>query len=738
MSLEEMMKKNMKDIQLMTLLFFSIIILIGVIIWGRFQHIRYDEYVVKAPGYTLNEEQETVQFPKGSLLYRTWNEQEIVESSKNESVEIATKGMIHLETEDILFQNAATIIDSSGVANKIKPRSLFQKGESSYVRSNQEISNQDIVKIDNRNYFLNASAEVFVDDEKVDDVTQPQLLVDKTGSVTIYSDQKKKRYIGSLELKISEDIVFEVSDEKYVIGDRVIDLSKFGGSDNEKYVVDAKKDKDDKEKDKEKDKDKDKEEQETNQSNSQDVNVSEKKLADLEKKYDSTSLKDKSGSNSGNGNNQTSEKNNGPNNEDSSENDIPNIEDYDQLMRLLEKLNDNSQKQIPSVSLSKVKPTVNSVTSVFRVDDLSGTLVGPIEVQVWDAKTEKILTTYYMTKEQSYLEIVNLAPNSTYYLGYKYEYDLGDGKGLKEIKVKDQERAFTTLSVSAIYNVTKITSSSIEASVYLDSEVDRLMKAELYVIDSQTNTTINTVNVETKGLNKTGSKVILKNLETDREYRLQLKIVYDKTTSLTLNKSNTYKTGKKPELYKSGFKVSESGQFEASYQWNPGDYLAESAKFYLKDDKGESYETIVTEQKENVVQFIPKEKIGKEAEELSVVLEILAHDQGNQKKETFSYELDGKVSYKEAQEKVTFTSQEQGYKLSVKIPTVKDQVYHIEGQRKLKDSDEKWLVFENTEFIGTGELVEQSIYLESTIEKKNYDYRIAVMDEQKKLLQYIY
>ncbi|EAE3710523.1 hypothetical protein KQY60_000911 [Listeria monocytogenes] len=724
-----MMKKNKKNIQIMTLLFFSIIILIGVVVWGFFQHIRYDEYVVKASGYTLNEEQETIQFPKESLLYRTWDEQEIVESSKSESVEIAAKGIIHLETEDILFQNAATIIDTSGVANKIKPRSLFKEEGSAYVKANQKIANQDIVKIANRNYFFNASAEVFVDGEKVDEVTRPQLLVDKTGSVTIYSDQKKKRYIGSLELKVSNDIVFEVSNEKYVIGDRVIDLSKFDGSDNEKYVVDAKKDKDDEEKEKE-------EGQETKQSNSQEA--SEKKLAELEKKYDNTSLNDKSGSTSGSGNNQTSEKGNGSNKEGSSETDIPSIEDYDQLMRLLEKLNDDSKKQIPSVNLSKIKPTVNSVTSVFRVDDLSGTLVGPIEVQVWDAKTDKVFATYYMTKEQSYLEIVNLAPNSTYYLGYKYQYDLGDGKGLKEIKVKDRDRAFTTLSVSAIYNVTKITSNSIEASVYLDSEVDRLMKAELSVVDIKTNTTINTVNVETKGLNTTGSKVILKNLETDKEYRLQLGIVYDKSTSLTLNGSNIYKTGKKPELYKSCFNVSESGQFEASYQWNPGDYLAESAKFYLKDDEGELYETIVTEQKENVVQFVPKENIVKETEELSVVLEILAHDQEDRKKETFSYELDGKVPYKDEQEKIVFASKEQGYNLFAKVPTMKNQVYHIEAQRKLKDIDEKWSVFEQVELKGTGELLEQAFHLESAIEKKKFDYRIAVMDEQNKLLQYIY
>lgn len=729
--LEEKMKKNKKNIQILTLLLFSIIILIGVVVWGFFQHIRYDEYVVEASGYTLNEEQETIQFPKESLLYRTWNEQEIVESSKSDSVEIAPKGIIHLETGDILFQNSATIIDIAGVANKIKPRSLFQEEGSAYVKAKQEIANQEIVKIANRNYFFNASAEVFVDGEKVDEVTRPQLLVDKTGSVTIYSDQKKKRYIGSLELKVSNDIVFEVSNEKYMIGDRVIDLSKFDGSDNEKYVVDAKKDKD-KDKDEE---EKDKEKQETEESNSREA--SEKKLAELEKKYDNQALNDKSSLTNGNGNEKTGKNGNGSNKEGPSESDIPNIEDYDQLMRLIEKLNDNSKKQIPSVNLSKIKPTVNSVTSVFRVDDLSGTLVGPIEVQVWDAKTDKVIATYYMKKEQSYLEIVNLAPNSTYYLGYKYGYDLGDGKGLKEVKIKDKNRVFTTLSVSAIYNVTKITSNSIEASVYLDSEVDRLIKAELSVVDVQTNKIVNTINVETTALNTTGSKVILKNLETDNEYRLQLKIVYDKSTSLTLNSSNIYKTGKKPDLYKSHFKISESGQFEASYQWNPGDYFAESAKFYLKDDKGELYETTVIEQKENVVQFIPKDKIVKDTEQLSAVLEILAHDPENQKKETFSYQLDGKVPYKDEQEKIVFASKEQGYNLSAKVQTVENQVYHIEAQRKLKD-DEIWTVFEQAEIKGTGELIEQSFQLESTIEKKRFDYRIAVMDEQNKLLQYIY
>lgn len=68
-------------------------------------------------------------------------------------------------------------------------------------------------------------------------MTKPLLLIDKTGSVTIYENKKKSRFLGHMTLKVNDKTVLDASNETYTVGERKIDLASFGGTDNEKIVV---------------------------------------------------------------------------------------------------------------------------------------------------------------------------------------------------------------------------------------------------------------------------------------------------------------------------------------------------------------------------------------------------------------------------------------------------------------------------------------------------------------------
>lgn len=79
-------------------------------------------------------------------------------------------------------------------------------------------------------------------------MTKPLLLIDKTGSVTIYENKKKSRFLGHMTLKVNDKTVLDASNETYTVGERKIDLASFGGTDNEKIVVKEDEKKEDKKK----------------------------------------------------------------------------------------------------------------------------------------------------------------------------------------------------------------------------------------------------------------------------------------------------------------------------------------------------------------------------------------------------------------------------------------------------------------------------------------------------------
>lgn len=156
--------------------------------------------------------------------------------------------ILYLNKEALMFTKSVPVIDTNGVSSKLKGRQVYQQTNSSYKYKNSEIAENSIVKLANRQYYLNADATLYLGGKEIKKVTKPLLLIDKTGSVTIYENKKKSRFLGHMTLKVNDKTVLDASNETYTVGERKIDLASFGGTDNEKIVVKEDEKKEDKKK----------------------------------------------------------------------------------------------------------------------------------------------------------------------------------------------------------------------------------------------------------------------------------------------------------------------------------------------------------------------------------------------------------------------------------------------------------------------------------------------------------
>ncbi|HCJ4363975.1 TPA: hypothetical protein NR344_002972, partial [Listeria innocua] len=215
------------------------LIIISVILWGSFKEARYDLVSLPSNGVVLNNEQETLQFQKGHTLYRSWNDDQLIAKNDEDDTrnQIMQSTILYLDKDALMFTKSVPVIDINGVSTKLKGRQVYEQKAASYLYKNSEIAEKSVVKLANRQYFLNADATLYLGGKEIKKVSKPLLLIDKTGSVTIYENKKKSRYLGHMTLKVNDETVLDASNETYTIGERKIDLASFGGTDNKKIVV---------------------------------------------------------------------------------------------------------------------------------------------------------------------------------------------------------------------------------------------------------------------------------------------------------------------------------------------------------------------------------------------------------------------------------------------------------------------------------------------------------------------
>ncbi|UYT10312.1 hypothetical protein [Lactococcus garvieae] len=730
------MKLRGKSVHLIALSLLMIFVVLGAVLWGFFQRIRYDEIALTKPGYSLNEDYETTQFVSGSDLYRSWNNNEIIEAPNRDKSYLPQHALVYFDDGDILFTDESTKIDTDGKGEKLKKREIYQQIGEEYQNAERTIKKNNIVKISERNYLFNGSGDLYLNDEKISNVTKPQLLIDKAGSVTVYNEQTKERYLGHLTIKVTDKITFDVSDEMYYVGQRKIDLTKFGGSDNSKYLID-------KEKDQETPEDEEKNDESSNtkddKNNTVDTNNDKSNTVDGNSNSNDASYSRKYDENSALGSNQekaSNEKGKNSSNNDSSlslEEQLALLDDYESIMKLLEKINGTSKKQIPTVYMLSNQPkSVSAVLSIWANDE-SDALVGPVEVQVWSAVTNKVISTQYVKKGQNKINVTGLSPNEEYYLGYKYQYDLGDGAGIKTLSMKDDTHSFQTLSVSAIYTVTQINSKSIEATIALDAPVDDIKSAELLVIDAKENKTAFTKALNTNKLINGGEDMTITGLEANTPYRFKVELTYGNNLPMAFEQSQIYYTSSMPKMVSSKASINDLGQYSVEYLWNAGDYTPKTTRFQLVDTESNDVIPLeIIESPKAETLLIPNSSSYKAGKSYEMQLLIDAANTDGQT-EMLSYTLPNRFK-KAATEKLEKSKKS----LALELNNLRETTYRVALQRKTLKVSSGWKeVSSHTLKADEAGKLKTEFEL-NTLELTNFDYRVVVYDQSGKIVKYIY
>ncbi|MBC1340143.1 hypothetical protein HCB40_08890 [Listeria welshimeri] len=651
------------------------LIIIAVILWGSYKEARFDLVSLPDNGVVLNNEQETLQFQKGNTLYRSWNNDQLIAKNDKEDTrnQIMKSAILYLDKEALMFTENVPVIDTNGVSSKLKENKVYESKGSTYQYNKSEINEKSVVKLANRQYFLNADATLYLGGEKIKEVSKPLLLIDKTGSVTIYENKKKSRYLGHMTLKINDDTVLDASSEIYTIGDRKIDLASFGGTDNEKLVVkeDEQKDKKEAEKKKEEEKQKELAEKEAEKNNetkeangsneSNDAKDNKVASKDNESENDSnkTSGEKSSGLNAtkkygddlnvGKGsteagtNNTSGNKNSGSKgntNGTATQEDLDKIDDYEAVLRKLDELNEKLERNIPVLRIGYISPNVTSTKVSYSYADPNNTLIGVTKISAVDEKTGKTVNTQYVSAVDTEALLTDLSPNGKYHLEFTYQYDLGTDKGIQEVKI--QSDSFTTQSVSAIYQMQSVTSTTMKLNVALDAQIDNVKRARVKVTKANGDSFY--MNASANLINGNGELINVTGLDPSTAYHFQIVIDMKNGETIELNSSENYYTMQATVL--KSLKASQSADkvLQVQYDWSSADYTLNQATIELKDENDQTkVDYQVVNQEKGNIRLVPVTK----DESLNMEAKLVLETTNNETKEskTFEYPVKQDIQY---------------------------------------------------------------------------------------------
>lgn len=704
----------MKTKKIFLVLISAVVIVAALIGWGSFQSIRLDAFYLEGEGVALNSDYETIQFQNQDLLYRSWNNEQLIETSSEEKLALPESALLFYENGDLFFTQEVTNVDTAGTSNMLQARVVYQNsGNHRYAPSDDSgasINENNIVKIANRQYFLAAEAKIIVDGTEMGTVSNPQLLIDKSGSVTVFADKKKQRFIGHLVLRINDHLAFDVSNEMYLVDDAKIDLSKFGGTDNLKLVVES-------------------EENTSSANNSSSSNTSGSSASQT------VSGTTTSGS--------------------TTSVQIPEVDDWSVIMKKLEELNANMARKIPTVQFDYVDAGVTGAAAKLTIYDIDHTLVGPISVEVVDLASGNVVQTLYHNSNESVLAISNLASNHDYQLRLSYQFDLGDNSGIQTIRVLSPE--FSTQSVRALYNVDLARSSDMTLTVATDVKIEGISKATLVVNEKSLFGQSFEVAVNASRLADIGEQITVRGLKPQTPYQFQLKVELTSGEVLELNQSAQYYT--MPTTRMSGLQsVQAAGQaIRVDYDWQSDAYELLDANVVLTEDRwfGSNIDAVVTAKSEGSITLVPDSAAQEQA--YKAELQIVAADKATGATETFTYAVDTVFTFKQpatltlvANEDSTDAAANNGnsvtsvshYLLGFQYESQEDiSNYKVVLERSNKDNvadNREWQSFlEGKLERGAGD-VWQFETLVTALSVDQFDFRVAVYDEANQLLFYTY
>ncbi|MBC1387849.1 hypothetical protein HB829_10650 [Listeria innocua] len=758
------------------------LIIIAVVLWGSFKEARTNLVSLPDDGVVLNNEQETLQFQKGNTLYRSWNSDELIAKNDKEDTrnEIMESTILYLNKESLMFTKSVPVIDTNGVSNKLKGRQVYQPANDSYQYKNSKIAENSVVKLANRQYFLNADATLYLGGKEIKKVSKPLLLIDKTGSVTIYENKKKSRYLGHMTLKIDDKTVLDASNETYTIGERKIDLASFGGTDNEKIVVKE----DQKKEEKKKTAEAEKEEANKTASNTTKAengnNESSKNPGNqlnATRKYgtDLNVGKGNSESSDGNGTKDNGSSDSGSNtNGGTNQPALDEIDNYEAVLRKIEDLNKKLERNIPVLRIGYIAPGVTSAKVSYSYADPNNTLIGVTKISAVDEKTGKTVSTEYVSAVDTEATLKGLSPNGKYHLEFTYQYDLGTDKGIQEVKM--QSDSFTTQTVAAIYQMQSVTSNTMKVNIALDAQIDDVKRARVKVTKADGDSFY--MNVSANFLNGNGETLNVTGLSPRTAYQFQTIIEMKNGETIELNSSEKYYTMQATVLRNLRAKQTVNKTLQVEYDWSSADYTLNQAKIELvnEEDKTEVDYQIVKQEKGNI-DLVPVTEDASVQLEAKLVLETTNNETKENK--TFEYPIKQEIEYTkqakltialtpfQTEERNAMDTEEQAKEVVAEKDTNKNDLtakvedilapqnatydmtfsmqraagenYQLALERKAVgvDSDD-WTTW-NTKQITADDtgLVEYTETI-SKLAKESFDYRVAVYDAEGALQLYVY
>ncbi|EBH4248013.1 hypothetical protein FKZ78_05155 [Listeria monocytogenes] len=742
------------------------LIIISVILWGSFKEARYDLVSLPSNGVVLNDEQETLQFQKGHTLYRSWNDDQLI--AKNDEDDTRNKIMqstiLYLDKDALMFTKSVPVIDINGVSTKLKGRQIYEPKGASYQYKNSEIAEKSIVKLANRQYFLNAEATLYLGGKEIKKVSKPLLLIDKTGSVTIYENKKKSRYLGHMTLKVNDETVLDASNETYTIGERKIDLASFGGTDNEKIVV--KKDEKDAE-------DKKAAEEEKKA-------ASEKTATNDKQSSGETSNKNESASNglnatkkygneikAGSGSADTGTTGSKSGSSGATQKDLEKIDNYEAVLKKIEELNKKLERNIPVLRIGYIAPGVTSAKVSYNYSDPNNTLIGVTKISVVDEKTGKTINTHYASATDTEATLTGLSPNGKYHLEFTYQYDLGTDKGIQEVKMKSD--SFTTQSVSAIYQMQSVTSTSIKVNVALDAQIEGIKRARIKV--KKVNGDSFYMNVGTNFINGNGELLNVTDLAPSTAYQFQTIIEMKNGETIELNSSEKYYTMQATVLRSLRANLSVDKVVQVEYDWASTDYTLNQATVELKDEDKSEVDYKIVNQEKGSIRLVPI--TDEETVDLEAKLVLKTTNNDTKESKTFEYPIKQDVQYdKDAKLTISLTPfqteenstektedaeqetarntgittkieevlapQNATYDMMFSMQRKAGETYRVAFERRAVGTNDGWTSFANKELTADETGLVSHMETISRIAKESFDYRIAVYDTKGTLQLYVY
>ncbi|MBC2250617.1 hypothetical protein HCB49_11520 [Listeria sp. FSL L7-0123] len=729
------------------------LIIISVILWGSFKEARYDLVSLPSNGVVLNDEQETLQFQKGHTLYRSWNEDQLI--AKNDEDDTRNKIMqstiLYLDKDALMFTKSVPVIDINGVSTKLKGRQVYESKGASYQYKDSEIAEKSVVKLANRQYFLNAEATLYLGGKEIKKVSKPLLLIDKTGSVTIYENKKKSRYLGHMTLKVNDETILDASNETYTIGERKIDLASFGGTDNEKVVV-KKDEKEASDKTAAKDKESNGDADKKNESANSGLNATKKYGNEI--KTDSGSA-DTGTNGSGSGTSGNTQK------------DLEKIDNYEAVLKKIEELNKKLERNIPVLRIGYIAPGVTSAKVSYKYSDPNNTLVGVTKISVVDEKTGKAINTHYASAVDTEATLTGLSPNGKYHLEFTYQYDLGTDKGIQEVKMKSD--SFTTQSVSAIYQMQSVTSTSIKVNIALDAQIEDIKRARIKV--KKANGDSFYMNVGTSFIKGNGELLNVIGLDPGTAYQFQTIIEMKSGETIELNSSEKYYTMQATVLKSLRANLSANKVVQVEYDWTSTDYTLNQATVELKDEEKAEVDYKIVNQEKGSIRLVPI--TDEEAVDLEAKLVLKTTNNDTKESKTFEYPIEQDVQYdkdakltisltpfqteenstkqtEEAEQETTrnvslatkieevLAPQNATYDMMFSMKREAGETYRVAFERRAVGTSDGWTSFSSKELLADETGLVSHMETISRMAKESFDYRIAVYDTKGTLQLYVY